>query len=129
MRMLPFLALAALPLAACATTDKMAMVEDGYERGALGVGAIDRGDYAAAEEIIDRRAGNIAVDDPARLINLGTVYMKTGRPGMALSAWRLAAASSSHFMVATRDGRWMNTKDLAELALARHEEGVRSATR
>jgi uncharacterized membrane protein len=127
--MLSLLALAALPLAGCATTDRMALVEDGYERGALGVAAIDRGDYAAAEEMIDRRTGNVAADDPARLINLGTVYMNTGRPGMALSAWRLAAASSSHFMVATRDGRWVNTKDLAEQALARHERGVRSATR
>lgn len=129
MRMLSLLTLAALPLAACATTDKMAMVEDGYERGALGVAAIDRGDYAAAEEIMDRRVGNIAANDPARLINLGTVYMKTGRPGMALSAWRLAAASDSHFMVATRDGRWVNTRELAEQALARHEGAVRSATR
>jgi Flp pilus assembly protein TadD len=127
--MLPFLALAVLPLAACATADRMAMVEDGFERGALGVAAIDRGDYAAAEEIMDRRAGNIAADDPARLINLGTVYMKTGRPGMALSAWRLAAASDSHIMVATRDGRWVSTKELAEQALARHEGAIRSATR
>jgi hypothetical protein len=107
----------------------MALVEDGYERGALGVAAIDRGDYAAAEEMIDRKVGNVAADDPARLFNLGTVYMNTGRPGMALSAWRLAAASSSHFMVATRDGRWVNTRELAEQALARHEQGVRSATR
>jgi hypothetical protein len=127
--MLSLLTLAALPLSACATTDRMALVEDGYERGALGVAAIDRGDYAAAEEMIDRKAGNVAADDPARLINLGTVYMNTGRPGMALSAWRLAAASDSHFMVATRDGRWVNTKDLAEQALARHERAVRSATR
>lgn len=129
MRMLSLLALATLPLAACATSDRMAAVEDGYERGALGVAAIDRGDYAAAEELMDRRAGNIAANDPARLINLGTVYLKTGRPGMALSAWRLAAASNSHSMVATRDGRWVNTKDLAEQALARHEGAVRSATR
>jgi Flp pilus assembly protein TadD len=127
--MLSLLALAALPLSACATTDRMALVEDGYERGALGVAAIDRGDYAAAEAVIDRKSGNVAADDPARLINLGTVYMNTGRPGMALSAWRLAAASDSHFMVATRDGRWVNTKDLAEQALARHGQAVRSATR
>ncbi len=129
MRMLTLLTLSALPLAACATNDRMAAVEDGYERGALGVAAIGRGDYVAAEEMIDRRPGNVAANDPARLINLGTVYMKTGRPGMALSAWRLAAASSNHFMVATRDGRWMNTRELAEQAIARHDNGVRSATR
>lgn len=129
MRMLPLLALAALPLSACAATDSAALVEQGYERGALGVAAINRGDYAAAEEIIERRAGRIAADDPARLINLGTVYMKTGRAGMALTAWRQAAASDKHFMVETRDGHWISTKALAELALARHEKGVRSAGR
>jgi hypothetical protein len=129
MRMFPLLALAALPLSACATSDRLALVEDGYARGALGVAAIDRGDYAAAEAIIEQRAGSIAADDPARLINLGTIYMKTGRPGMALSAWRLAAASDKHLMVQTRDGQWMNTRDLAELALSRHENRVRSATR
>jgi hypothetical protein len=127
--MLPLLALAALPLSACATSNGAALVENGYERGALGVAAIDRGDYAAAEQVIERRPGSIAADDPARLINLGTVYMKTGRPGMALSAWRLAAASDRHAMVETRDGRWVNTRDLAEQALARHEGAIRSATR
>ena len=121
------LATAAALLSACATTDRVAMVEDGFERGSLGVAAISRGDWHAAEEAI--AASRMDEGDPARLINLGTIYMETNRPGMALSAWRLALASPSHSMVATADGRWVSTRDLAERALAKHEGAVRSATR
>ena len=114
-------------LAACATTDQVAMVEDGYQRGSLGVAAIARGDWQAAEASIQN--SRMAENEPARLINLGTVYMETGRPGMALSAWRLALASPNHEMVATADGRWLSTRELAERALAKHEGAVRQATR
>ncbi len=127
MRKFLLLLAAAATLGGCATTDQVAMVEDGYQRGALGVAAITRGDWQAAEASIE--AGRISETDPARLINLGTVYMQTGRPGMALSAWRLALAAPTHEMVATADGRWLSTRDLAEQALARHEGAVRSATR
>ncbi len=127
MKMPILLLAAAASLGACATTDKVAMVEDGFDRGSLGVAAIARGDWRAAEASIE--ASRMAESDPARLINLGTVYMETGRPGMALSAWRLALASPHHSMVATADGRWVSTRDLAERALAKHEGAVRQATR
>ena len=123
----PVLFAAAAMLSACATTDRVAMVEDGFERGSLGVAAIARGDWQIAEAAIE--AGSLGETDPARLINLGTVYMETGRPGMALSAWRLALAAPNHSMVATADGKWLSTKTLAERALAKHEGAVRSATR
>jgi hypothetical protein len=117
----------AVGLSACATTDRVALVEDGYGRGSLGVAAIARGDWQAAEALI--QDGQTDAEDPARLINLGKVYMETGRPGMALSAWRLALASPNHFMVETADGQWVSTKTVAERALAKHEGAVRSATR
>jgi Flp pilus assembly protein TadD len=125
--MLLLLVGAAASLGACATTDQVAMVEDGYERGSLGVAAIARGDWQAAEALLGE--ASLAENDPAKLINLGTVYMQSGRPGMAVSAWRLALASTNHAMVATADGRWLSTRELAEGALARHEGAVRSATR
>lgn len=125
MRVLAVLILAA-GLSACATPQKVQLVENGYTRGSLGVAAIARGDWHTAEESIER--GRVAADDPARLINLGTVYMETGRPGMALSAWRLALASPEHFMVETAGGQWVSTKTLAERALAKHEP-VLSASR
>ena len=117
----------AVGLSACATSDRVALVEDGYGRGSLGVAAIARGDWQAAEALI--QDGRTDTGDPARLINLGKVYMETGRPGMALSAWRLALASPNHFMVETADGQWVSTKTVAERALAKHEGAVRSATR
>jgi len=123
----PAVLMLALGLCACATTDRVALVEDGYERGSLGVAAIARGDWQAAEASI--QDGRTDEADPARLINLGKVYMETGRPGMALSAWRLALASPDHFMVQTADGQWVSTKTVAERALAKHEGAVRSATR
>ncbi|MDQ3140418.1 MAG: tetratricopeptide repeat protein [Pseudomonadota bacterium] len=113
------LAFTAISLAACATNQPAAMVEQGYQRGALAVAAIDRGDWSTAEEKLIAMQGTSA-RDPARLINLGTVYMETGRPGAAMSAWRLALASPKHFMIETRDGRTVSTEVLARQAIARH---------
>jgi lipopolysaccharide biosynthesis regulator YciM len=122
------LLLAALPLAACATSQSASVMESGYQPGALAAAAIDREDWSRAETLL--KASSAGENDPARLINLGKVYMETGRPGMALSAWRLALASERHFMVETIDGRWISTADLARQALARHARSeVQSAGR
>jgi hypothetical protein len=118
-------------LAACATpaNHPSAMVEDGYDRGALASAAIARGDWQTAEALLERRAGGIRADDPARLINLGRVYMATGRTGEALSAWRLALASERHQDVEIGDGTMLSTRKVAETLLARHDTAIRSATR
>jgi hypothetical protein len=117
-----------LPLTACAANQSASVMEAGYKPGALAVAAIDRGDWGQAETLL--KASSAGEQDPARLINLGKVYMETGRPGMALSAWRLALASDRHFMVETIDGRWVSTADLAQQALIRYGRGeVQSATR
>ncbi len=128
MRMPALFAVAAFSLAACTTAQPGMLVEQGYERGALGVAAIDRGDYASAETQLNELKG-VDADDPARLINLGKVYMETGRKAEALSAWRLALASANHFDVETRDGRVVSTAELARQALALHDTGLRTASR
>lgn len=120
-------AAAAISLSACASTQNQ-FVEQGYERGALGVAAIDRGDWKAAEAQLRAMRG-VAADDPARLINLGKVYAETGRTGAALSAWRLALASDKHFVVETTDGRKVSTDELARQAIARYDTQLRTATR
>jgi lipopolysaccharide biosynthesis regulator YciM len=103
-------------------------METGYAPGALAAAAIDRQDWSRAETLL--RASSADENDPARLINLGKVYMETGRPGMAMSAWRLALASDRHFMVETIDGRWLSTAELARQAMARYARtDVQSATR
>ncbi len=128
MRMPTLLGAAALSLSACAANQSAGLVENGYTPGALAVAAIDRQDWSQAEKLLMQPNG-ADENDPARLINLGKVYMETGRPGMALTAWRKALASERHEMVETIDGRWLSTEELARQALAMHDRGVRSAAR
>jgi hypothetical protein len=128
MRIAALAALAAITLPACAGKQPGMMVEQGYQRGALGVAAIDRGDWTAAESQLSELRG-LRSDDPARLINLGKVYAETGRVGDALTVWRLALASQRHFEVVTADGRVAMTDQLAREALARYQPALRTATR
>ena len=102
--------LAAATAALCACTPGP-MVEAGYPAGSLALAAIERGDWATAERLLtdDRR---IAADDPARLVNLGRVYMATGRQELALDAWRRALASPP-VEVETLGGRMVMTDQLA----------------
>ena len=100
--------------------------QGGYGRGTLAVAAIDRADWKAAEALLTAHHGASA-SDPARLINLGRVYMATGRPGMALSAWREAAASSRQFDVETGDGQVASTRVIAQRLIKRYEPGMQSA--
>lgn len=116
------LALSALP----ATALTAQAVEQGYPRGSLAVAAIERGDWVRAEALLNDTRG-IASDDPARLLNLGEVYMRTGRTAEALAAWRAAEKSNRHEMVATLGDRWVSTRDLAREALARY--GTTTASR
>src|SRR3712207_5025827 len=73
MRKSALAAASAIALSACAGSQPGMIVEQGYQRGALGVAAIDRGDWAAAEAQLSEARGARS-DDPARLINLGRVY-------------------------------------------------------
>ncbi|HYI40666.1 MAG TPA: hypothetical protein VE053_10135 [Allosphingosinicella sp.] len=118
----------ALALSACATADRGQLVEQGYQRGALGVAALERGDWTVAESQLSELRG-IPSDDPARLINLGKVYAETGRVRDAVTVWRLALASNRHFEVLTAEGRVISTDRLAREALARFEPAVRTAAR
>ena len=94
-------------------------VESGYPRGSLGVAAIERGDWTRAEALLsDRSFGSRT--DPARLINLGAVYMQTGRTAEAIAAWRQALNSTRHVEVETLSGRWVTTDQVAREALSRY---------
>ena len=110
-------------LAGCAANRQAGLVEQGYERGALGVAAIGREDWAVAERSLTKASGTDA-SDPARLINLGWVYMETGRRADALSAWRRALAAERPFDVETIGGEVISTAALARRALARHGESA-----
>lgn len=118
--------LATVALSSAAHAQSSNLVEQGYERGALAVAAIDRGDWQTAERNLLRMNG-VAADDPARLINLGRVYMETGRTGQALSAWRLALTSEKHLEVELGDGSHASTREIAQRLLDSHATKVQSA--
>lgn len=128
MRNIALAAFAAIALSACAGKQPGMIVEQGYQRGALGVAAIDRGDWTAAEAQLAERRG-LGADDPARLINLGKVYAETGRLEDAVAVWRTALASKRQFEVVTAEGRIVSTDQLAREALARYQPALRTAAR
>lgn len=116
MRTAFILAAGLLPLGACAGPERM--VETGYPRGALGVAAIDRGDFAGAERRL--MESPLDADNPARLINLGYVYLRQGRHDEAVRVWRRALAAGHRHEVVTATGRTVSTDRLAREALARY---------
>lgn len=128
MRKSALAALAAIALSACAGNQQGMMVEQGYQRGALGVAALDRGDWAAAEAQLTELRG-LRSEDPARLINLGKVYAETGRVADAVTVWRLALDSKRQFEVVTAEGRIVSTDQLAREALARYQPALQTAAR
>ena len=103
-------------------------VETGYPTGSLALAAIERGDWATAERLLNEDRG-VARDNPARLINLGRVYMATGRPGAAVAAWREALADRHPAEVVTAGGRTVTTAQLAREALAHYGDAIETAAR
>jgi len=92
--------------------------EVGYASGALGVSALLQGDNARAEAQLASMTG-VKSNDPARLLNLGEVYRRTGRIASAAAAFRAARDYAHPFDVELADGTVMSTRQVAEIALAR----------
>lgn len=78
---------------------------------ALVQGANDR---AAAE--LEQRV-QAQPDDPATLINLGAAYARLGKPDRAATAYRDAAHSRTRYSLELADGRWIDSRRAARLAL------------
>lgn len=91
--------------------------EIGYQEGALGFAALTSGDFQRAEKQLNSLNG-VEADDPARLINLGQVYAKTGRYQEAMGAYMAAMHSKKQFDVVLADGRVISSREAAKLALA-----------
>ena len=125
MRMLFTVALLALSAAPSATAQT---VEESYPVGSLAVAAIERGDWATAERLLNEDRG-VEADNPARLLNLGQVYMATGRATQAMAAWREALADPRPAKVTTLGGRTTTTAELAQEALDFYERAHSSAAR
>jgi len=121
------LTLVLAPLASVCVAAPAPRAEVGYPVGSLALSAIERGDWATAERLLTQDS-RIANDDPARLINLGRVYMATGRTGEAMAVWRQAAAAAPA-EVETAGGRIMTTDELAREAIAYYERTLQTAAR
>jgi len=75
-----------------------------------------RGENQAAIERIEAN-GDLARDDPARLINLGIAHAREGRVEEARALFRSAARSEDSARLETATGAWLDSRDLARTAL------------
>lgn len=126
MKQFALISIAAGVLVACSTAPGP-RVEAGYPTGSLAVAAIERGDWITAERLLteDRQVDR---DNPARLINLGRVYVETGRTAEALTVWQRALAAPVHAEVQTADGRTVRTDQIAREAIAYYGRAIRIAS-
>lgn len=103
-------------IAACATPAFAAPAEIGYPRHALGYAALIDRDFTTAERQL-RASNEVPADDPARLINLGTILIHTGRQAEGADLLERARKSEDIELV-LGNGRTMWSRDVARRALA-----------
>lgn len=64
---------------------------------------------------------NLRSDEPAALINAGTAYVRLGQLEKAKQAFRAAMHSNNRYQLELSDGRWMDSREAARLAMSRLE--------
>ncbi len=84
-----------------------------------------------AEQAIARIRANrqIESNDPSALINLGTAHARLGRTSEARDFYMAAIASSERHDLQLADGRWMDSRRAARLALTMQAQGETLALR
>lgn len=65
------------------------------------------------------RNGLAQAGDPLALINLGTAYKMLGRKDEAARLYRAAASSDERYDVEMANGRWVDSRRAANLAMSR----------
>lgn len=110
------LALVAASAALFATPAFAQEAEINYKAGALGYEAIQSDALETAEAQLTE-ANGVARNDPARLINLGQVYAKTGRTDEAQAMFEQAIRAKRTYLVLA-NGEVMDSRDAARAALA-----------
>lgn len=99
--------------------------EIGYPNGSIGYEALVAGDnQRAIDEILSNN--RISRHDPARLINLGQAYARTGRINEARAMFNAALEKRDQIDLVLADGRVMNSKDAASLALSKLQSRMAS---
>ena len=71
----------------------------------------------------------VEATDPSRLINLGSALARKGRYTEAAVQFRAAMASDVRYELELADGRWMDSRDAARLALSRLNQSMAMNTR
>lgn len=112
--MIAALALAPLLLAQAATGQ---MVEQEYETVDVAYEELADGD---AEAAIAQLEAELAEDGghPALFINLGSAHARLGNLERAEFFYRAARDCEEEYQMELADGRWMDSRDVARLALA-----------
>lgn len=125
MKSLYISALIAVAGAGVAQAQTPATGEIGYARGSLGYDALVAGDN---ERAIKQIMADARVDrnDPARLINLGQAYARTGRTVEAAQLFSAAVNSREDIDLILANGSIMNSKDAARQALAKLQSRIAS---
>ena len=92
--------------------------EIGYPKGSIGYDALVAGenDRAISQIMTNDR---VSRNDPAKLINLGQAYARTGRTAEAEQLFNAAIQSRDDVDLTLANGTVMNSKEAARLALAK----------
>ncbi len=99
--------------------------EIGYPQGSIGYDALMAGDNDRAISQITT-SDRVSRRDPAKLINLGQAYARTGRTTQAAELFTAAMQSRDEVDLILADGTVMNSKEVATLALAKLRTRVAS---
>lgn len=83
----------------------------------VGYGELVAGRPEAAIARIENN-GLARAGDPLALINLGTAYKMLGRKDEAQRLYRAAATSDQRYDVELADGRWVDSRHAASMAIA-----------
>lgn len=103
-------------LLAIAVPAVAAPAEIDYPRHSLGYAAMMKRDYVTAERQL-RAPADVEADDPARLINLGSLLIRTGRQAEGTDLIERARKSEDTELILS-DGRTMWSREVARRALA-----------
>lgn len=68
-------------------------------------------------------------DEPAALINLGTAHARLGQTSLARRYYNAAILSGNRYDLELADGRWMDSRAAARLAISMMAEGRQLALR
>jgi Flp pilus assembly protein TadD len=115
------IALLGLAMAVAAPAIAQPHYEIGYDRGSLAFEALMANDNQRALEQLakDRSVPNT---DPAKLINIGSAYARLGDFDRAEEAYVAALNCKDEMDLLLADGREMNSRKVAKLALKKLEQ-------